>query len=186
MKIFNFSPLPDDGASYNNDMEIRLWDYIDGNSSVAEKSFIEQLIASNGEWKNKYKELLEVHQLVSGNLELEEPSMRFSKNVMEEIGKFQIAPAAKTYINKNIILGITIFFLTMILGFLVYGFGQVSWTSTNSANSILPFKVPVIEWSRFFNNTYTNIFLMVNTLLGLMILDMYLGKKRKQLRQKKS
>jgi magnesium-transporting ATPase (P-type) len=180
MSTFNYSPLADDaGNSEHSEMEMRLWDYIDGNSTAEEKNFVEELIASNLEWKKTYKELLEVHQMVSGNLELDAPSMRFTKNVMEEIGKFQIAPAAKSYINKKIIWGIAIFFFTMIAGFLVYSFGQVDWSTGN--DSPLPFKVPQVEWNKFFNNTYTNIFLMVNVVLGLMLLDMYLGKKRKQL-----
>ena len=75
MTIFNHSPLGDSGAA-NSDMETRLWDYIDGTSNTEERSFVEQLIATNLEWKSKYKELLEVHQLVSGHIELDEPSMR--------------------------------------------------------------------------------------------------------------
>lgn len=183
MTTFNYFPLADDGSS-NADMEVRLWDFIDGTCSPEEKSFIEQLIATNLEWKAKYKELLEVHQLVSGNIELEEPSLRFARNVMEEIGKYQIAPAAKTYINKKIIWGIAIFFFTMIIGFFVYGFGQVDW-SAGSGNSKI-YDVTRVNWSRFLNNSYTNIFLMVNTVLGLMMLDMYIRKKKKQLQEKNS
>ena len=43
-------------------MEERLWDYIDGLSSPAEKSAVETLIAQNIEWLRKYKELLNIHQ----------------------------------------------------------------------------------------------------------------------------
>ena len=95
-------------------METRLWDYIDGLSSNEEKTVIEQLLEDNREWKEKYHELLDVHQLMQSS-ELEHPSMRFSKNVMEEISRLHIAPAAKTYINKNIIRGIVIFFVTTML-----------------------------------------------------------------------
>lgn len=184
MTKFNYSPLGDSGTG-SSDMEARLWDYIDGSSSAEERSFVEKLIASNQEWKIKYKELLDVHQLVSGHIELDEPSMRFSRNVMEAIGKYQIAPAAKTYINKKIIWGITIFFFATIAGFLIYNFGQINWSS-GSGESKIPYDLSKIEWSKMFNNTYTNIFLMVNTVLGLMMLDMYLGKKKKQLREKNS
>ncbi len=58
-------------------MEDRLWDYIDGLSSPAEKYRVETLIAVNMEWQRKYKELLNVHQLMTGS-ELEAPSMRFT------------------------------------------------------------------------------------------------------------
>src|SRR5690606_32449733 len=88
--------------------EVRLWEYIDGLSSAEEKSVIEELIENNAQWRVKYKELLEVQQLLQSS-ELEEPSMRFTKNVMEEISKLHIAPATKTYINKNIIRGLAIF-----------------------------------------------------------------------------
>lgn len=186
MTTFNENLLPGGEGSEHPDMETRLWDYIDGLSNTEEKLFIEQLIASNQEWKSKYQELLDVHQLVDTHIELDEPSMRFTRNVMEEIGKFHIAPAAKTYINKKIIWGIAVFFFTMIIGFLIYGFGQVNWNSTDS-NSVIPYnKITSIDYSQFFNNTYTNVFLMVNIVLGLILLDMYLGKKKKQLTQKHS
>jgi hypothetical protein len=159
-------------------IEERLWDYIDGTCDEEEKTFIEQLIATNLEWKAKYKELLDVHQLM-GNLELDQPSMRFTQNVMEEIGKYQIAPAAQSYINKKVIRGIGSFFLLSIIGFLIYGFGQVDWSSGNSDSSF-PIDFSKVDLSVFFNNTYTNVFMMVNVVLGLMLLDMYLGKKKKQ------
>ena len=168
-----------------HNMEDRLWEYIDGTCSAEEKSFIEQLVATNQEWRQKYKELLEVHQLMGSSLELEEPSMRFTQNVMEEIGKHYIAPAAKSYINKKVIKGIGAFFLLSIVGFLIYAFGMINWGNTSSSS--LPFDLSKVDMSklninRFFSNTYTNAFLMVNVVLGLMLLDMYLGKKKKQLK----
>jgi hypothetical protein len=168
-------------------IEERLWDYIDGTCNAEEKTFIEQLIATNLEWKSKYQELLEVHQLM-GNIELEQPSMRFTQNVMEEIGKYHIAPAAQSYINKKVIWGIGIFFLLSIVGFLIYGFGQVDWSSGNG-NSTFPINFNKVDLSKvdlsvFFNNTYTNVFMMVNVILGLVLLDMYLGKKKKQFQER--
>jgi hypothetical protein len=163
-------------------IEERLWDYIDGTCNAEEKTFIEQLIATNAAWKAKYKELLEVNQLM-GDIDLEEPSMRFTQNVMEEIGKLQIAPAAQSYINKRVIWGIGTFFLLSILGFLIYGFGQIDWSSA-SGDSKLSIDFSKIDFSVFFNNTYTNAFLMLNVVLGLVMLDMYLGRKKKQLRDK--
>lgn len=162
-------------------MEEQLWSYIDGTVSEEEKSFIAQLVASNAEWKDKYRELLEVHDLLNNNLELDEPSMRFTQNVMDEIGKYQIAPAAKNYINKKIIWGIGIFFITMIVGFFVYGFGQVNWAEPGTNTYTID--LSKVDWSKFFNNTYTNIFMMINAVLGLMLLDMYLGKKKRRLQE---
>jgi hypothetical protein len=164
-------------------IEERLWDYIDGNCSEQEKSFIQQLVESNLQWRAKYTELLEVHQLMQNSLELDEPSLRFRQNVMEEISKHQIAPATKSYINKNIIRGIGAFFIIMLLGFIISGFAQVNWND-NSSGFNLPLDFAKLDWNKFFNNTYTNIFMMVNIVLGLMLLDMYLGKKKKELQNK--
>jgi hypothetical protein len=166
-------------------MEDRLWDFIDGTSGAEEKSFIEQLLESNMEWRAKYKELLEVHQLMSNHIELDEPSMRFTQNVMENISKFHIAPAAKSYINKKVIWGIGIFFLLSIAGFLIYGLGQVNWSTVSGDSNLISGinkDINKFDFSKLFNSTYTNAFLLINVILGLALLDMYLGKKKKQLR----
>jgi hypothetical protein len=161
-------------------IEERLWDYIDGASSANEKSSIEKLLESNFEWKNKYQELLEVHQLMRST-ELESPSMRFSKNVMEEISKLHIAPATKTYINNKIVWGIGFFFIALVVGFLVYGFAQVDWDAKGDTK--LPVDLSKVDYSRFFNNTYVNVFMMINVVLGLFLLDRYLANKRKKFRE---
>jgi len=160
--------------------EERLWDYIDGISSPQEKTVIEQLLKTDAEWKAKYSELLEVQQLLHSS-ELEAPSLRFTKNVMEEIAKLHIAPATKTYINKKIIWGIGIFFITLIVGFLVYGFGQIDWTV--QSDSKLPVDFGKVDYSKIFSNTFVNVFMMINVILGLFLLDRFLASKRKKFRE---
>src|SRR3954463_7810251 len=95
------------------EMESRLWEYIDGLTDPAGRTAIENLIAENQEWKSKYAELLDLHQSIN-LVDLEHPSMRFTRNVMEEISRLQITPAAKNYINQKIIWGIGWFFILMI------------------------------------------------------------------------
>ena len=158
-------------------IEQRLWSYIDGFSSKEDKTAIEKMIASNLEWKNKYHELLEVHQLMSSS-ELEQPSMRFTKNVMEEIAKLHIAPATKNYINKKIIWGIAAFFIAVIAGFLIYAFAQVDWNFQDNTKPLLD--LSTINMSKIFNNNFVNGFMMVNVLLGLVLLDRVLANKRKK------
>ncbi|HEV8283306.1 MAG TPA: hypothetical protein VGQ09_03295 [Chitinophagaceae bacterium] len=158
----------------------RLWEYIDGLSSNEEKSVIEKLLQTNHEWKEKYHELLEFHQFLQSST-MEEPSLRFTKNVMEEIAKYHIAPATKTYINNKIIWGIGIFFIVLIAGFVIYGFGQIDWNARSDSN--LPFDLDKIDFSKFFNNTYINIFMMINVVLGLVLLDRYLASKKKKTKE---
>ncbi len=157
--------------------EERLWDYIDGLSSPQEKTVIEKLLESDAEWKARYHDLLEVQQMLHSS-ELEEPSMRFTKNVMEEISKLHIAPATKTYINKNIIRGLAAFFITMIVGFLIYGFGQIDWAVKN--DSTIPVDFTRVDFSKMFNNDWINVFMMINVILGLFLLDRFLASKRKK------
>ena len=164
-------------------IEDRLWNYIDGVSEAEEKSAIEQLLESNIEWQRKYRELLEVHQLLHSS-ELEEPSLRFTKNVMEEIAKYHIAPATKSYINKRIIYGIGGFFVAMVIGFIIYGVGQIDWSTSGSDTFNTSQYIDKVDYSKFFNNTYINIFMMINIVLGLGLLDWYLSNKKKESRMK--
>ena len=84
------TPLGDGG------IDDRLWEYIDGVSSADERSAIEKLLETNQQWKEKYNELLELHQLVQSST-LEEPSLRFTKNVMEGIAKYHGKTTCKHY-----------------------------------------------------------------------------------------
>lgn len=169
-----------------NNMEERLWNFIDGTISLHERTVIEQLLQSDTDWKEKYSELLQVTELLQSS-ELEAPSMRFSKNVMEEIAKLHIAPPTKSYINKKIIWGIGFFFIAMIVGVLIYGFGQMDWT-TKSGESTLSKNInkvdfSKIDFSKFFSNSWINAFMMVNVVIGLFLLDNYFGNKRKDFRK---
>ena len=158
----------------------RLWEYIDGQSSIDEKLAIEKLIETNKQWKETYNKLLEINQLAQSSA-LEEPSLRFTKNVMEEIAKYQIAPATKAYINNKIIWGIGMFFITLFIGFLIYGFGQVDGTAAGTEK--LPVDISKVDYGKFFNNTYVNVFMMINVVLGLMLLDRYLAARKKKLQK---
>jgi hypothetical protein len=97
---------------------------------------------------------------------------------MEEIAKYQIAPATKNYINKKIIWGIAGFFFTLIIGFLIYGFGQIDWSATGESK--LPVDLSQIDYSKFFNNNFVNAFMMLNIVLGLLLLDRFLASKRRK------
>jgi hypothetical protein len=167
-------------------MEDRLWNYIDGLGSPVERSALEALIAENVQWQRKYKELLNVHHLMAGS-ELEEPSMRFTLNVMEEIGRHQVAPATKTYINKNIIRGIGAFFLSLITGLLVYFFATLKWSSGGTSSS-RPVKMPSVhlegldkvDYEKLLGNLPVTLFMLITVVMGLVLLDMYLRRKKVQ------
>src|SRR5579862_1335393 len=178
----NFTePIKKDIMDTQQSAEERLWNYIDGACNAEERSEIKKLIDANVEWQEKYRELLQVNELISSS-ELEVPSMRFTKNVMEEIAKYQVAPAARNYIDKKIIWGIGAFFLTMIFGILVYAFSQIhlSGSAGGSGTSAIITKYTPgnVEWSKYFNGTYVGIFMMINVILGLVFFDKYLQRKK--------
>jgi hypothetical protein len=163
----------------NQEMEKLIWEYIDGHISSSEQERIIGLLAKDPEWQLKYKELKAIHMLLQKE-ELEMPSLRFTKNVMEEIAHFQVAPATKNYINKNVIRGITAFFLIMIGGLFIYFIGQLHWVD-NPTGSMLPAyyqDANKMNWGKLLNNTYVNIFIGINVILGLILIDKFLqGKK---------
>jgi len=160
----------------NIHIEETLWNYIDGSLGEEETTVVEKLLQSDATWKSKYEDLLEVHTLMLGNIGLEQPSMRFTRNVMEEISRQYITPATSSYINKYVIRGIGLFFLISIVGLLVYGFGQVNWAEAGSATAI-----DRLDWSRIYNSSYANIIIIANILLGLMLLDMVLTRKKRKI-----
>lgn len=168
-----------DSTSQGEEMELQLWAYIDGILPPQEQNTIERLIAEQAAWKAKYAELLQVHQSLA-SMELEEPSLRFTKNVMEEIASLHIVPASKEYISKKIVWGLGGFFLTMIVGFVVYAFSQVNWSAGGDTNSDLLEKVTGADYSTVFNNSFVTVFMMLNIILGLMLFDRYLNYKKKQ------
>lgn len=163
----------------HQNIESQIWEYIDGLSTPEERKFIEQLLATNAEWRAKYQELLEFNSSLADNIELEEPSMRFSRNVMEAIATHQIAPAAKTYINKKIIYGIAGFLLSLIAGFLIYAFAQIDWSSASGSRSS-SFDLSRVDMSKVLSNNYINSFMIMNVVLGLMLLDRYLAQQRRE------
>ena len=160
-------------------MEEKLWLYIDGALPAAELSEVERLLEAEAAWKAKYRELLEVNALLRAS-ELDAPSMRFTRNVMEEISRLHIAPATRTYINRKIIWGIGMFFITMLAGILVYAFAQLG---RGGESSEIGKTLNQFDFSRLFSNTWVNILLGANVILGLVFLDFYLSNRREELRK---
>jgi len=160
------------------EIEPQLWDYIDGLATSGQRTEIEKRIAENAAWRTLYHELLEVKELMASS-ELEQPSLRFTKNVMDTIAQLQIAPATKKYINNKIIVSLALFFITLIVGFIIYGIGQIDWSVNGSSGNV----ITKIDYSKMFNNNFVNLFMVINVVLGLMILDRVLSAKNKKIRE---
>lgn len=159
-------------------IDIQLWNYMDGLSSNEERSSIERLLQENAEWKNRYSELLALQDMLQAST-LEEPSIRFTKNVMEAIAQESIAPSISKYINQRVIWGIGIFLLLLITGSVLYCISQVSW-SGSSSTIIQTDKLNLdkVDFSQVFNNNLINAFLLINIILGLFFFDRLLSSRR--------
>ena len=84
-------------------------------------------------------------------------------------------------INSKIIWGIGGFFITVIVSFLVYGLAQIDWSTSQSVNTGVLDKITDADYTKVFNNTFVNVFIMLNVVLGLMLFDRYLNDKKKKL-----
>lgn len=160
----------------SEDIEIQLWEYIDGTCTEADKSRIAGLIASNAAWHIKYDELSTMHAGISANMEAEQPSMRFSKNVMEAVAATHVAPAARQYINKKIVMTIAGFFIVTIVSILGYAVVTADYSATST--TLFPkLALPKLNYNEVFTGTFFNTIIGINIVLGLLLADVALKFK---------
>ncbi|QNA42796.1 hypothetical protein [Lacibacter sediminis] len=164
---------------HTQQMEEKIWGYIDGSSSTEEVAYVEKMIAADAIWRAKYSELKEINQLLKADVELEQPSMRFSMNVMDQLQGLQPAPATKKYINKTIIRSIALFFIVTIVGFLIYSFTLIDWSSASSSGEGYQLPSLSFDYKLLINSTWLNVLLMLNVVMGLLYLDRYLRRNKK-------
>jgi anti-sigma factor RsiW len=159
-----------------NNMEEQLWDYIDGRCTPDEQEAISALIAGDESIRLKYNQLLNISQELS-TMELDEPPMAFTYNVMEAIRTEEAGKPLKAAINKRIITSIAAFFVLTILALLVYVIAGIHWTSVNISSQMAAVpKLP--DASSFITRPVIMGFLFFDVVLGLFLFDTYLrGKK---------
>jgi hypothetical protein len=161
----------------HEEIEMQIWEYLDGTCPVADMQRISILIERDNIWKEKYIELSALHEGLSKSLELEQPSLRFTQNVMDAVVKAHVAPATKQYINKGIIRGIAAVFIVMLTTIFGYALAHLK-SSPGAANSRLNFTMP--DLSSIFNSATFNVIIAVNVVIALVLLDALLRRKRAQ------
>jgi hypothetical protein len=108
------------------------------------------------------------------HLEEDEPSMSFTRNVMDQV-KHELKPVAlKTKVDNRIIYAIGGFFVTALLGILGYAF----------ATADFKLKLHAINLNsgidRYINTPVLGIFVLLNAVLLLIYLDSYFRKDLKK------
>lgn len=155
-----------------NTIEQQLWDYIDGILDEKTKKTVEEKIASDPEIKAQYEGLLKLNSVL-GALDLDEPSMSFTRNVMDSIALEPAPVALKTKVNTRIIYAIGGFFVLSLLGILGYLFYQAKASFTGFT---LPEKLN-INLDSYITPTTLYVFLFVDLVIGLIFLDQFLRRK---------
>ncbi len=150
-----------------------IWDYIDGSCDAAESDRIAAKIATDDRYASSYQELLKLNAMMAAD-ELEEPSMSFSRNVMEAVA-LEIAPKKlTTKVNSKIIYSIAAFFILSIAAIFFY-------VLANSTPSGSEFKMPTasirMDLSQLLSPVSMKIFLMVDLALALLYLDRLIRRK---------
>ena len=158
-------------------MEARLWAYLHGLADGAEEAAISQLLQTDPAWRLCHEQLLKEEAAFRG-LAMEGPSLRFTKNVMEQVQAFEVAPATKSYVNRKIVYGIGGFFLLLILGTIAFIIPELDFSQGSGTS--LPLNLPKVnlDWSRYFNNTTLQIFIIIDAVAALFFLDRYLQRKK--------
>lgn len=155
-----------------NMIEQELWDYIDGNLNETQVKSIRKKIESDPSVQLQYEELLKLNLTFSA-MELDEPSMSFTRNVMEDVAILPAPVTLKTKVDQRIIYSIGGFFGLA----LIVTFGYILYSSTFSFKDLdFNFKID-LNVSQFLNSTGLYIFLFADLVIGLVFLDYMLRRK---------
>ena len=155
-----------------NTIEEQLWNYIDGTCTPVEKLEIEAKLAVNIQYYTLYQELLKVNEELT-KIDFEEPSMSFTRNVMEKVN-LELKPVAlQTKVDNRIIYSIGAFFVLSLVA--IFGYAL----ATSDFN--LKFNMPAMNFSfdsdKYINRTSLQIFLFVDVVIALIYLDGVLRKR---------
>jgi hypothetical protein len=153
-------------------IEEKLWEYIDGTCTAAEREAVEKLIADNDIYRQKYEELLAFNKAISADIELDEPTMAFTYNVMDAIRTdYAIQHPLKTRVNKTLIWVICgLFTVILLLAFVIF-LTSLNWqTDVNMHANDLHFMI-------FKGGDVWQAFLFFDTILLLFVLNRFLRNR---------
>lgn len=159
-----------------NSIEEKLWDYIDGTCTADERATIDELLTHDEAYQQKYLELLALNREIAA-MELDEPPMAFTYNVMETIRADYAKQPLKARINKNIIKIISGFFIVTIVGLFIIMLANINWSAGAPVSSTVatPFRMP--GFTKLFTGGIFKGFMFFDVVLGLFLFDSLLRKR---------
>ncbi len=156
-----------------NSIEEKLWEYIDGACSTEEREAIDLLIAQDETYRQKYLELLALNREIA-EMEMDEPSMALTYNVLETIRADYAKKPLKAAIDSRIIKGIAGFFVFTIAALLIFMLVNINWSAGNTA--VVPaLKLPDLKV--FLSGSVVKGFLFFDVVLLLFLFDGFLRKR---------
>lgn len=154
-----------------NTIEEQLWNYIDGTCTPVEKLEIEAKLAVNIQYHTLYQELLKVNEELN-KIDFEEPSMSFTRNVMDKVN-LELKPVAlTTKVDNRIIYGIGAFFVLSLVSIFIYA----GATSDMSFKMDMPKMDFTFDAGKYINRTTMQIFFFIDIAIALVYLDRILRK----------
>jgi hypothetical protein len=154
----------------DEDIDIQLWRYIDGQCTPDEQVHIQQLLATNTFWADAYNELLSFNTTVTNNIETEHPSMRFTQNIMDAIRAEE--PVRKRYISNPFVKVFAGVFAALLLLLISYTVLNINWSSEQTSIHF------VQKLKSFDRSKIVFITIAINTIVALVLVDTLLKRKR--------
>jgi anti-sigma factor RsiW len=157
-----------------NNIEEKLWNYIDGTCTAKERAAIDVLLAENEIYRQTYLELLALNREIAA-MEIDEPSMAFTYKVMENIRTEHAKQPLKARINLTIIKLIGGFFVITISALLIFILASVNWSGTVAdTGNVHTYTAPAI--TNLTQNSLFKGFSFFYVMLVLFFIDSFLRK----------
>ena len=157
-----------------NSVEEKLWNYIDGACTPEDEQAIAMLIERDEVYRKKYDELLQLNAEFLA-LEMDEPPMAFTFNVMETIRAEHASKPLKAAIDQRIIKGIGLFFVLTISAILIFALLSIHWSFGGADKQVT--KLPAVNLQNILVGPIFKGFLFFDVVLGLYLFDSYLRRK---------
>jgi hypothetical protein len=152
------------------EIEEQLWRYIDNSCNEAECERMEKNIATDAMWQSTYQKLLSIHHQLQA-VTLEHPSMRFTKNTMEQIADLTIAPKINYTVNNKVIKAALAASLMLLVVFFAYVIIAADWTTSAATYDFIDkINIPAVMYSALF----------IIVILLLILIDTSLQRSRQK------
>lgn len=156
-------------------LDEKIWDYLEGFATDQESQELESLLKQDAGVRKRFDEIKNMESYLN-LIDLEEPSMSFTANVMQQVYSEK---TVKVHVNNWVILSIAGLFVLTFLICLLSAVYSVNWNIESSDNLIL--QSTWLNKTEILSGTYKYLFylfIMIDFAVLLKLIDNYLNRKR--------